>query len=145
MPKKKTIGFITVLLIVMVGAFWLQNHKWSPDIQHKGVVISNWNSGMGAVDEDNLNNLDKQKLSFTATIWNDSTKQTYITDVKLIVPETLRSRILTGDTVVSVNRELNLNASYQVKGDLILDTKGMTKEEVVNLGNIQEFIIENSN
>lgn len=35
MPHK-----IIVFLIVVVGALWLQNHKWSPDIQHKVLSLA---------------------------------------------------------------------------------------------------------
>lgn len=136
MSNKKTVGLI--ILIVMVGALWLQNHKWSPDIQHKGVIISSWNSGMGAADE-NTTNLDDQKLTFTASIWNDSTEQAYVKDVSMKLPNSLRSHMLSGDTVFHVNQLLDPNANYQIKGELILDTKDMTKQEIVNLGSIQGF------
>ncbi|MFD0678323.1 MULTISPECIES: hypothetical protein [unclassified Paenibacillus] len=96
---------------------------------------------MGAVDE-NTTNLDKQKLSFTATIWNDSTEKNYVNVVKMKLPDSLHSHVISGNTVFPVDQLLNPNAYYQVKGELILDTKGMTKQEVVNLGNIQGFTVE---
>jgi hypothetical protein len=75
-------------------------------------------------------------------IWNDSTQSAYVTDVKIYLPDSLRAHILTGDVVLSVNQSLESNATYQVKGELILDTTGMTKQEVVNLGNIHGFLVE---
>lgn len=140
MSNRKSIGLIILLLIVVVGVLWLQNHR-SPEIQHKGVVISSWNSGMGAVSE-NAINFDMQKLSFTANIWNDSTEQSYVKVVKMHLPDSLRSRILSGDTIFQINQLLNPNANYQVTGELILDTKGMTKQDIVSLGSIQGFAVE---
>lgn len=138
-PMKKVIKTFVFLGLVIAGIWWGRNREWSAPIQHRGVLVSTWNSGLGAIDNTTH---DRQKLSFWATVWNDSTQSAYVTDVKINLPDSLREHILIGDTIFSVNQSLDPNATYQVKGELILDTKGMSKQEVVNLGNIQGFVVE---
>lgn len=38
-------------------------------------------------------------MPLAATIWNDSTEQTYVNDVKMKLPDSLRSHVISGDTV----------------------------------------------
>lgn len=138
---KKIIAWAVILLIVLVGFLWLQNRQGSPPIQHQGVVVNNWNSALGAAEE-NSKNLERQKLSFWATVWNDSTEPSFVANVKMKMPDSLRTHILSGETVFFVNQSLEPNATYEVKGELILDTQGMTKQDIINLGKIEGFTVE---
>lgn len=74
---KQKIQLIILVLLVIVGVVWLQNHSGSPEEARSGVHIATWNSSMGAVD--NGANFDVQRLSFSANIWNDSKESSYIT------------------------------------------------------------------
>ena len=140
---RKLITGVIIAVVVIVGSWswWMKSRDVSSPVQHQGVVANNWSSAWGAVDGD-MTSLDKQKLSFWVTVWNDSTQQSYVKDVKMKLPDSLLAHVLSGDTVITVNKFLNANASYQVNGALILDTKGMTKQEIVNLGEIQGFTVE---
>ncbi|MGD8191687.1 hypothetical protein ACQCN2_17030 [Brevibacillus ginsengisoli] len=133
--------WVTLLGLVLLG-YWLFNDWSSSDPeQHQGVVVDSWYSAIGP-EGDKVTDMDKQKFSYWGTVWNDSTQETFITQVKMELPDSLRKHVLSGDTVIFVNQSLSPNGTHQFKGELILDTKGMTKQDVVNLGNIKGFTVE---
>jgi hypothetical protein len=131
---------LTILIVLAIGGVvWLRNYKaLSPPNPQSGVEVSSWNSGMGAVSSNNFN---EQKLSFTANVWNNTNHTVYITGVAVNLPDSLRNHVLSGGTLVAVNKSLAPNAKYKITGQFILDTKQMTKEQIVSLGGIQGFTV----
>jgi hypothetical protein len=104
-------------------------------------LLINWSSAIGTVSS-NETNLNEQKLSFSATIWNNTNHTVYVTNVKVNLPSSLENHIFSGSTFISVDKSMEPNSTVQITGQLILDTKEMTKEQIVNLGKIQGFTVD---
>ncbi|MDP4087193.1 MAG: hypothetical protein Q8934_21765 [Bacillota bacterium] len=130
--------YIILQFVVILGFIWLHHDK-SPNFG-SSVTVSGWSSGIGAVSS-NDTNVNEQKLSFSATIWNNTNHTVYVTNVKVNLPSSLENHIASGNTHISVNRSMEPNSTAQITGQFILDTKGLTKEQIVNLGKIQGFTV----
>jgi hypothetical protein len=57
------------------------------------------------------------------------------------LPSSLESHIFSDSTFITVNKSMEPNSTIQITGQLILDIKGMTKKQIVNLGKIQGFTV----
>jgi hypothetical protein len=114
MVGRKSFALIISFVVIIGGFFWLGNFKSLSSTQPLSTVaVSNWSSGIGAVSDTNF---DKQKLSFSATVWNNTNHSVYVTSVKVNLTSALQNHILSGDTLISVNKSLAPNESYNVTG-----------------------------
>jgi len=140
-PLRGRISLVFWVFVVVVGIVWLRSGKslTSPTPQ-PSVAVSNWGSGIGAV---NLNSTTfaKQNLSFWASVANNTNHTVYVRSVKVILPDALQRHVLTGTALIIVNKRLAQNATYKIRGHFILDTAGMTKEQIITLGNIKGFTV----
>jgi hypothetical protein len=127
--------------VVIVAVIWLQNEKAMTTLKPQpSVTVSNWSNEIGAVSASDTS-FDKQKMSFSATLWNNTDNTVYVTNVKVNLPSSLQSHVLSGNTFIVVNKSLAPNATEKITGQIILDTKGMTKDQLVNLVKIQGFTV----
>ncbi|OLZ12290.1 hypothetical protein [Sulfobacillus thermosulfidooxidans] len=106
----------------------------------KTVSVSTWTIAIGAVNSRNTS-LSKQKMSFSATIWNDTNHTVFVTSVKANIAPILQSHIISGTPLIPVNKSLAPNASDRIAGQFILNVSGMTKEEIANIGKLQGFTV----
>jgi hypothetical protein len=140
-PVRRSTAFVILLVAVILGVIWLRNEKaLTTGKPQPSVAVSYWSSGIGAVSSSD-SSFTKQKLSFSATIWNNTNHTVYVTNVKVNLPSGLQSHVLSGSTLIAVNKSLAPNTTEKITGQFILDTKGMTKEQIVNLGKIQGFTV----
>ncbi|SHK57674.1 hypothetical protein [Alicyclobacillus tolerans] len=141
MPLRRWVTLVILVVVVIVGVTWLRNENAlnTPKPQ-PSVAVNGWSSGIGAVSSSDTG-FDKQKMSFSATIWNNTNRTVYVTNVRVKLPSSLLNHVLSGSTLITVNKSLAPNATYKITGQFILDTKGMTKEQIVKLGNIEGFVV----
>jgi hypothetical protein len=141
MSLRRWVTLVILVVVVIVGVTWLRNEKalTTPKAQ-PSVTVSDWSSGIGAVSSSDTG-FEKQKMSFSATIWNNTNRTVYVTNVTVKLPSSLQNHVLSGSTLITVNKSLTPNATHKITGQFILDTKGMTKEQIVKLGNIEGFVV----
>ena len=85
---------------------------------------------MGSVNE---NNLDKQKFSYSISVANKNVKTIFIKSVQPTINERVKNKILSEETIVAVNKDIKPKETIEISGEIIIDTSGLTKEEIVAL------------
>ncbi|TYP47666.1 hypothetical protein [Thermosediminibacter litoriperuensis] len=94
-----------------------------------GLQITDMSTALGAVGD----SLDKTKFSYTMTVYNKDNEDVYITWVEPILGENVRKRLISSELKVDVEQTVSANESIEIKGEIILDTKGMSKQQVMEL------------
>lgn len=141
MVLRRWVTLVFLVVAVIVGVSWLRNEKaFTTPKSPQSVTVSVLNTAIGAINSTDTS-FDKQKMSFSATIWNDTNQTVFVTTVKVNLPSSLKSHVLSGSTLITVNKSLTPNGTHQITGVFILDTKGMTKHEIVKLGSIEGLIV----
>lgn len=126
--SKKLIMIIFSLFILV---FFAGCNNAKVEVQSKsGLKIYNWSSALGGVNE---NDFDKTKYSYSISLTNEDEKTIFIKSVQPSVNETIKSKILSKEIVVDVNENLKPNETIKINGEIIIDTKGLGKSDIVTL------------
>jgi hypothetical protein len=102
----------------------------------RGVVVASWQMSLGAVGPSDTA-LNEQRLAFAVTLWNAQDRPEFVSTVRLRLADALGRHVVSGSPWLTVDRTLAPHAAIQVHGQLLLDTRGMTKAQVLGLGGIQ--------
>ncbi len=108
------------------------------DPPHVSAVVPTWSLGIGPVSGKSARS-SQQQLSFSARLQNVTNHTIYVTDVKVKLAPELQSRVLQGTTRIRVDKRLEPHAVYQVTGRFVLNSRGMTSEQIQRLQPIQGF------
>lgn len=127
---KKSILIVFIFILFIFTLFKVCNSKNSQNQTKGGLEIHNWSSGLGGV---NKNDLDKTRFSYSINITNENEKTIFIKSIQPSVNETIKSKILSKETVVIVNKDIKPNETVQINGEIIIDTKGLTKSDILKL------------
>lgn len=73
----------------------------------------------------------KSEYNYSIKITNTNGKAIFIKKIEPYINETIINKILSKDTVIVVNRNLNPNESIWVTGQLSVDTKGLFLQDIV--------------
>jgi hypothetical protein len=71
------------------------------------------------------NNNGSSEFSYSFQLTNTNRKTVFITTIEPLVNETMKKNILSKDTVVTVNKNIEPNETIQISGIIIVDTKGL--------------------
>ena len=126
-----------ILITFIFFAFIFNTGCSNKEVETKGgLKIYSWNSGLGSINESDLN---KQRFSYDINLTNENQKDVYVKSIKPSVNDTIKDRILNKDLIVNVNKNLKSNDTISIKGEIIIDTKGLSKSEILNF---EPFIID---
>ncbi|MBM7872081.1 hypothetical protein JOC70_003629 [Clostridium pascui] len=126
--SKKLIMIIFSLFILV---FFSGCNNTKIEVQSKsGLKIYNWSSALGGVNE---NDLDKIKYSYSLNLTNEEEKNIFIKSVQPLVNEEIKNKVLSKEIVVDVNQNLRPNESIKINGEIIIDTKGLGKSDILTL------------
>lgn len=129
MFKKSIIGIMILILCIFIFFTGCNNTK--TQIQTKGgLKINSWSSALGGVNEKDL---DKTRFSYSINLANESENNIFIKSIRPSVNEIIKNKILSKDIVVKVNKAIKPNEAIEISGEIIIDTKGLTKEDIVKL------------
>lgn len=98
-------------------------------IKQNGLQVSDMLTALGAVGD----SLDKTKFSYTITIYNKEDEDIYISQVEPILGKDAKDRLISSDLKVDVEKTVSANESIEIKGEIILDTKEISKQQIVEL------------
>lgn len=127
MSKKSIITIIISMVFVFV--FYIGHRSADFKIQTKaGLKVNGWSSGLGSISETDL---DKTKFSYSINLTNENGKIIFIKSIQPLVNETIKSKVLSKEIVVNVDKEIKPNEAIEIKGEIIFDTKGLTKSDIV--------------
>lgn len=123
----------------VIGTFVVGGAASAPP--HVSVVVSTWSMGIGPVSG-NSTAADQQQISFSAPLQNVTNHTVYVTDVTVNVSAALQNRVVQSTTRIPVDKRLGPHAVYRITGHVILDTAGMTIEQIRHLVPIQGFTVD---
>lgn len=128
--SKKT---ILILIASVVFMFLLFDVSYNKNIQNQvkgGLKINEWIFGLGSVDETNL---DKTKLSYSFNLTNENNKSIFIKSIEPLINENIKDKIINKDIVIAVNKDIKPNETIQINGEIIFDTKELSKSDIEKL------------
>ncbi|MCL2323136.1 MAG: hypothetical protein FWC47_13670 [Oscillospiraceae bacterium] len=118
-------------LFILVLSFFLL-FGCSKEVQKdelRNFVIENWSTSIGAIDENNLNNTDEQKYSYTLYLTSETGMLDDVKEVRPIFGDNIKNKIITNDLPIIKSAD----TSIEVQGYIIFDAKGLTKVEIAAL------------
>ena len=113
--------------------FLLFNVNYNKNIQNQvkdSLTINGWSFGLGSVDETNS---DKTKLSYSFNLNNENNKSIFIKSIEPLINEKIKDKIISKDIVVAVNKDIKPNETIQINGEIIFDTKLLSKSDIEKL------------
>ena len=126
---KKSIIIITISLLFV--SLFFTGCSTNTQMQTKnGLKINEWSSGLGSVNEMDL---DKTKFSYSINLTNYNENTIFIKAVQPIVNRQNVNKIISKDIIITVNKDLKPNESIQINGEIIFNTKGLTKLDIEKL------------
>jgi hypothetical protein len=128
--KKKSIArvicFIIFVFVLFSGCTRINTQNSTKD----GLEILNWSAGLGGASG---NDLDQSKYSYLFQLKNESSKTVFINSIQPLISDTIKSKVLSTNTVIDVNKEIKPDETIEVKGEIVFDTKGSSKSDILKL------------
>lgn len=128
--SKKTILIIISSIVFMFLLFNVNYNKNTQNQVKDSLTINGWSFGLGSVDEANP---DKTKLSYSFNLNNENNKSIFIKSIEPLINEKIKDRIISKGTVVVVNKDIKPNEIIQINGEIIFDTKLLSKSDIEKL------------
>jgi hypothetical protein len=120
--KMKKISILLVVILLIISG--CSNSKTEND-ENKGLDISNFQSGIGAIDD--TSTFDKQKFSYDITISNPEKMKVNEDSIKIVLTDWIKGKQIENKiTKLSFDTE-----GIVIKGYIIFDSKGLDKKEIV--------------
>ncbi len=125
--SKKLIGSMCIILFIssiFSGCLVCQTNE------PQGFIVYSMTSSLGGVNE---NNFDFTKYSYSIELTNENLINTKIISVEPILKDSIRDMVLDDNLAVDVNKIVSPGDTITIEGALIIDTKGLSKDEILNL------------
>lgn len=84
-------------------------------------------SSLGSVNE---NNFEFTKYSYSIDLTNENLKNTKIISVEPIIKDSIRDKVLDENLVIDVNKIVSPGNAITIEGTILIDTKGLSKDEI---------------
>lgn len=125
---KKVLLFAVIVLIVVFAVNWAvldnRNEKGSP-------WIINLGSGMGGLN----GSPDIQEYNYSLTISHQGKNAFHDVSLTLVVNDNFQNRIIERSGLLNMDViELGPGNSVNIAGEMVIDTRDMTKEQITALG-----------
>lgn len=96
------------------------------DYKNKGFEFSNYQYGIGSTD--NTDTFDNQKLQYDVTISNKQKTKLKKESIEIVLTDWINQK-QTDNKITEINFN---NDNINIKGYVIFDTKGLTKEQILS-------------
>ena len=90
--------------------------------------ITESSAAIGMFNEDSS---DQQLYSYSFLLYNGRDQPVHIDTIEPVFGADISSRIITDNTSININRIISPDSSITVEGQVIFDTTGLTKEDIV--------------
>mgnify|MGYP000845339880 FL=1 len=127
MVKKRELLLITFFLLNLMAFSGCTNNN---ETNYPGFKVYSWSSSLGSVNNENPY---LTSYIYDISITNESLENTRIISIEPILSDAVKERLLDKSITVDVNEEVYPHETISVKGSLILNTEGMTKDEISKL------------
>lgn len=128
MLRKSMIPLVIAIIFISVFS---ASCSAKPALQAEGgLKIDNWSSALGGVDETDL---DKTKFTYSVSLTSRNENTVLVKSIVPLVNDSIANKILGNDMTVVVNKEIKPNETIQISGEIVVDTKGLTKADIAKL------------
>lgn len=127
MSKKSAATIIILTLCLYVSICILGYKNLSLKIETKGGLKTN---GLSYLLADNN---DQSEYSYSVELTNTNGKDIFIKTIEPSINESIKNKILSKETEVTVNKNVKPNGKIQVNGKIIIDTSEIFAQDIQNL------------
>jgi hypothetical protein len=124
----KKVGILVLAAILLLCAACSNNNERDK----AGIEISSITTSIGAVGK-NANDFETQSFKYTITLINNESADMSIVSVKPVLSEKFLERASKVNVEIQLDKVIPKGGSLEVSGEIIFDTKGLTKEQVISL------------
>jgi len=132
MLKGRMCLILCVLLMISLSAIGCTSLGLEKDQANDktGLQIYSMSTGLGAVSSENT---DQHRLTYTINLTNEDDNEAYIQWIEPILGVGIKDKILTEDLKVVVEKSIPSKGSIEINGVVVFNTKGLSKQEIVEL------------
>lgn len=127
MVKRMELSLIIFLLFNLMA---FSGCTGNDETEYPGFNVYSWSSSLGSVNNENAY---LSSYTYDISITNESLENTRIISIEPILSDAVKEILLDENIKVDVNEEIFPHETISVKGSLILNIEGMTKEEISKL------------
>ena len=120
MKKTLMLALLTLFVISGCSSFVTEDEK------NEGLEFSNYHYGIGSIDK--TDTFDKQKFQYDITISNKHKTKIKKESIEIVLTDWINEK-QTDKKITEMNFD---NDNLIIKGYVIFDTKGLTKEQIVS-------------
>lgn len=123
-----------LLLFILLLSIFIFSNVYSPEKirQDKNLSITGIVSSISAVDK-NSDNLENQKFKYTVTLSNSAEDDIRVEAITPVLSKSFLSKVKDKNVTLKVNQTIKKNRSLNVSGEIIFNTKGLEKKDILNL------------
>ncbi len=122
------------LLIVILISLAINLLACSANINKKenNIEIVGMSSSMGGV-EGELDNFNKQEISYEISLKNNQNDDIYIKTITPVLNSEFLKLVENDKVTIEVNKSVKSNKTIQIKGKIIFNAEGMSKEDIIEM------------
>ncbi len=126
--KKLTLLLVVLLMVSLTGCYSQGENR----TMKEGIKIIGMVSSLGAVkgEEDNF---ERQSYRYSVTIQNYDKSDYNIISIQPVLGSDFLKRVENKENKVIVNGTLPSEQSLTIDGEIIFETKGLSKEEIIGM------------
>jgi hypothetical protein len=121
--------FLIILLFVLLI---ITGCSTKEIVNQKGISLSGVLTSIGAVGE-NTNGFEKQSFKYTITLTNNDDDNITVVSITPVLSEVFANAVPDKNVTVKVNRTISKGNSINVSGEIIFNTKGLSKEQIISM------------
>lgn len=126
----RTLAYAIVFLLIGLVVGYSASMIPSADEGSEGLEIPHTSSSIGSVDPDNS---DRQLFSYEFDLYNYEDGSIYLSSVEPVFSDEFSKRILTSDTAISVDRNIDSGSSITLGGQVEFNATGLSKDEIIGM------------
>jgi hypothetical protein len=123
-------GIIAVLVLSMLIVFTGCSKDSAQE--DTALVVVSMSSGIGGI-EGEKDSFERQRFSYELTLYNGEAEEVYVSWVEPILGEEFQKKTESNDNKITINKLIQSKQALNIKGEIIFNTKGLTKEEIMKL------------
>jgi hypothetical protein len=120
---------LTILLCI---ALIISGCSTKKSLEEEGISISAISSSIGAVGQ-NTNDFENQSFKYTITLTNNEEANITVVSITPMLSENFASLVSDKNVTVDINKTISKDSSIDVSGEIIFNTKGLSKEQIISL------------
>jgi len=128
---KKSYPFILLSILLLFSIIIFNKAHSSNGFQKdKDLAITGIISSIGAVNK-NSNDNEIQSFRYTITLSNNAEQDIGVESITPVLSEKFLSRVKDKNVTLQVNQTIKKNSSLKLSGEIIFDTKGLEKKDIL--------------